>query len=64
MKKLASSDLKEQKQGQILADEILEQRSEKSFSEDELKVKTNRTVINKCSANETTANTDQMSQGM
>ncbi|XP_076242083.1 tetratricopeptide repeat protein 12 [Calliopsis andreniformis] len=63
VKKLASSDLEEQKQGQVLADEILAKKSEKSFFEDdELKVKTNRTIINKCSINETNKNTDQMSQ--
>ena len=48
MKKLASSDVEEQQQGQLLADQVLEQRSGKSFSEhDELTVKTNRTVINR-----------------
>ncbi|KAK9298751.1 hypothetical protein QLX08_008050 [Tetragonisca angustula] len=53
VKKLASPNPEEQKHGQILADEILEKRSEKNICDDiELKIKMNRTVINKCSINE------------
>ncbi|XP_043262375.1 tetratricopeptide repeat protein 12-like [Colletes gigas] len=62
VKKLASSNLEEQKHGQILADEILGKKSETIISEDcELKVKTNRTVINKYSTDERNSN-EQMSQ--
>lgn len=63
MKKLASSDVAEQTQGQMLADEILEKKSETIISEDcELKVKTDRTLINKCSTDEKKTN-EEMSQG-
>ncbi|CAK9798788.1 Tetratricopeptide repeat protein 12 [Anthophora plagiata] len=53
VKKLASSNPEEQKLGEILADQVLENRSERNISENvELKVKTNRTLINTCSTNE------------
>ncbi|KZC08634.1 PREDICTED: tetratricopeptide repeat protein 12-like [Dufourea novaeangliae] len=62
VKKLASDDPEEQKHGQILADEMLETKSETFVSEDcELKVKSSRTVINKSTTNETN-NREQMSQ--
>lgn len=52
MKKLASSDIKEQEEGKLLADQILEGNSEKEFTGDgEVRIKTNRTVINKSSTN-------------
>ncbi|CAL7941390.1 unnamed protein product [Xylocopa violacea] len=61
--KLASSNPEEQKHGQILADEILASRVERNICEDtELKVKTNRTVINKCSINENESTQEQISQ--
>ncbi|XP_011157329.2 tetratricopeptide repeat protein 12-like isoform X2 [Solenopsis invicta] len=48
VKKLASSDEKEQECGKKLADEILEKRVQKEIYEDgEVKIKTNRSVINK-----------------
>lgn len=60
---MASSDPEEQKCGQILADEMLEKRSRNDVSENtELKVKTNRTVINKCSIDENSTS-EQMSKG-
>ncbi|CAK9833615.1 Tetratricopeptide repeat protein 12 [Anthophora retusa] len=53
VKKLASSNPEEQKLGEILADQVLENRSERNISENvELKVKTNRTLINTCSTTE------------
>ncbi|XP_050490558.1 tetratricopeptide repeat protein 12-like [Bombus huntii] len=53
VKKLASADPEEQKHGEILADEILGNRLEKDICEDtELKIRINRTVINKCLVNE------------
>ncbi|KOC68641.1 Tetratricopeptide repeat protein 12 [Habropoda laboriosa] len=62
VKKLASSNPKEQKIGEILADEMLENRSERNISENvELKVKTNRTMINTRSTTETST-PEQMSQ--
>ncbi|XP_043516857.1 tetratricopeptide repeat protein 12-like isoform X2 [Frieseomelitta varia] len=62
VKKLASPNPEEQKHGQILADEILEKRSEKNICDDtELKIKMNRTVINKCSINENSTE-EQMSK--
>ncbi|XP_034180158.2 tetratricopeptide repeat protein 12-like [Osmia lignaria lignaria] len=62
VKKLASPDPEEQKHGQILADEILETKPTKDFSEDdELKVKVNRTVINKYSKDENITD-EQMSR--
>lgn len=52
VKKLASSDIKEQEEGKLLADQILEGNSEKEFTGDgEVRIKTNRTVINKSSTN-------------
>ncbi|XP_071553288.1 tetratricopeptide repeat protein 12 isoform X2 [Temnothorax nylanderi] len=48
VKKLASSDQKEQECGKKLADEILEKGVQKEIYEDgEVKIKTNRSVINK-----------------
>ncbi|XP_033336543.2 tetratricopeptide repeat protein 12 [Megalopta genalis] len=62
VKKLASEDPEEQKCGQILADEILDRKYETVITEDcELRVKSNRTVVNKYVENET-KNGEQMSQ--
>ncbi|XP_031848246.2 tetratricopeptide repeat protein 12 [Nomia melanderi] len=62
VQKLASENPEEQKHGQILADEILERKTETMISEDcELKVKCSRTVINKCAKNDTNSE-EQMSQ--
>ncbi|KOX79156.1 Tetratricopeptide repeat protein 12 [Melipona quadrifasciata] len=62
VKKLASPNPEEQRHGQILADEILEERSEKNIRDDaELRIKMNRTVINKCSINENSTE-EQMSK--
>lgn len=63
VKKLASSDLEEQKHGQILADKMLEAKPMNNINEDELKVKVDRTVINKCLKNDNVSD-DQMSQGI
>ncbi|CAK9817512.1 Tetratricopeptide repeat protein 12 [Anthophora quadrimaculata] len=63
VKKLASSNPEEQKLGEILADQVLENRSERNISENvELKVKTNRTLINTCSTTEHSTSGGQMSQ--
>ncbi|XP_033305751.1 tetratricopeptide repeat protein 12-like isoform X3 [Bombus bifarius] len=63
VKKLASADPEEQKHGEILADEILGNRLEKDICEDtELKIRINRTVINKCSVNENSTQ-EQMCRG-
>ncbi|XP_024228016.1 tetratricopeptide repeat protein 12-like isoform X3 [Bombus impatiens] len=63
VKKLASADPEEQKHGEILADEILGNRLEKDICEDtELKIRINRTVINKCSVNENSTQ-EQMCKG-
>ncbi|XP_016915451.1 tetratricopeptide repeat protein 12-like isoform X1 [Apis cerana] len=62
VKKLASSNPEEQEHGQILADEILDGRSENIICDDtELKIKMNRTVINKCSINKSSTN-EEMSK--
>ncbi|XP_012343656.1 tetratricopeptide repeat protein 12-like isoform X2 [Apis florea] len=62
VKKLASSNPEEQEHGQILADKILDGRSESNISDDtELTIKMNRTVINKCSTNENSTN-EEMSK--
>lgn len=62
MKKLTSSDEKEAQQGMFLADEILTGKVETEVTEiGELKVKTNRTIINKYRPED--SNPDQMSQG-
>lgn len=64
MKKLASSNPEEQEHGQILADEILDGRSENIICDDtELKIKMNRTMINKCSINKNSTN-EEMSKGI
>ncbi|XP_029176196.1 tetratricopeptide repeat protein 12-like, partial [Nylanderia fulva] len=48
VKKLASSDPKEQEYGQKLADEMLERKVQKEIYEDgEVKITTNRSIINK-----------------
>ncbi|XP_035720329.1 tetratricopeptide repeat protein 12-like isoform X1 [Vespa mandarinia] len=61
--KLLSSDPKEQELGETLADKILNGKIQKEFSElEELKVKTNRTIINKCSINENTSDPNKMGQ--
>ncbi|XP_006565808.1 tetratricopeptide repeat protein 12-like isoform X2 [Apis mellifera] len=54
VKKLASSNPEEQEHGQILADEILDGRAMENIicDDTEVKIKMNRTVINKCSINE------------
>ncbi|KAG7210013.1 hypothetical protein KM043_011593 [Ampulex compressa] len=63
VKKLASSDLKEQKDGEILADQILKGKILKDhLVYDEVTVKTNRTVINKCSSNLDNSDPNKMSQ--
>lgn len=59
-----SSDPKEQELGETLADTILNAKTQKEFSElEELKVKTNRTIINKCPINENTSDPTKMGQG-
>ncbi|KAL2713596.1 tetratricopeptide repeat protein 12-like [Vespula squamosa] len=61
--KLMSPDPKEQELGETLADKILNGNTQKEFSEsEELKVKTNRTVINKCPINENTSDPNKMGQ--
>ncbi|XP_035720330.1 tetratricopeptide repeat protein 12-like isoform X2 [Vespa mandarinia] len=53
----------EQELGETLADKILNGKIQKEFSElEELKVKTNRTIINKCSINENTSDPNKMGQ--
>jgi len=51
VKKLVSSDSKEQECGKILADEILKDRKE-IYKENEIRIKANRSVINKYSSKE------------
>lgn len=66
VKKLASSDEKEQECGKKLADEILEKRVQKEIYEDgEVKIKTNRSVINKYPSKEDEPSNDpnKMSRG-
>lgn len=66
VKKLASSDPKEQKYGEMLADEILEKNIQKEIYEDgEIKIKTNRSIINKHSSKEDNSSNDsnKMSRG-
>ncbi|XP_043499420.1 tetratricopeptide repeat protein 12-like [Polistes fuscatus] len=61
--KLASSDTKEQELGQILADKILDKKTQEELSDqEELKIKTNRTVINKYSINESTSDPHKIGQ--
>ncbi|EZA50738.1 Tetratricopeptide repeat protein [Ooceraea biroi] len=67
VKKLASSDLKEQECGKMLADEILKDDVQKEIYEDgEIRIKTNRSVINKYSSKEDDPTNDpnKMSQRM
>lgn len=53
MKKLASPDQKEQECGKKLADEILKKNVQKEIYEDrEVKIKTDRSIINKYSSKE------------
>ncbi|XP_047355484.1 tetratricopeptide repeat protein 12-like isoform X2 [Vespa velutina] len=53
----------EQELGETLADKILNGKIQKEFSElEELTVKTNRTIINKCSINENTSDPNKMGQ--
>ncbi|XP_070166516.1 tetratricopeptide repeat protein 12 [Polyergus mexicanus] len=53
VKKLASSDPKEQECGKKLADEILEKNVQKEiYDDEEIKIKTNRSIINKYSSKE------------
>lgn len=62
MKKLASSDQKEQECGKMLADEMLERGIQKEIYEDgEVKIKTDRSVINKYPSKEDDPN--KMSRG-
>jgi len=66
VKKLASSDQQEQECGKKLADEILKQNVQKEiFGDSEVKVKTDRSVINKYPSKEHDSNDDpnQMSRG-
>lgn len=50
---MASTNLAEQEEGKFLADEILKNNIEKQITDDgEIRVKTNRTMINKYSNNE------------
>lgn len=66
MKKLASSDQKEQECGKKLADEILNKNIQKEIYEDgEVKIKTNRSVINKYASKEDDPSNDpnKMSRG-
>lgn len=66
VKKLASSDPKEQEYGVKLADEILEKNVQKEIYEDgEIKIKTNRSLINKYSSKEDSPSNDpnKISQG-
>ncbi|GAB1862536.1 Tetratricopeptide repeat protein 12-like isoform X2 [Camponotus japonicus] len=59
VKKLASSDPKEQEYGKKLADEILEKNIQKEIYEDgEIKIKTNRSIINKLSSKEDNSSND------
>lgn len=62
VKKLASVDEKEAQQGMLLADQVLGNNiNPESLETAELKVKTNRTIINKSEPLETDPN--KMSQG-
>lgn len=65
MKKLASSNPEEQEHGQILADKILDGRAMENIicDDTEVKIKMNRTVINKCSINENSTD-EEMSKGI
>lgn len=66
MKKLASSDRKEQECGKKLADEILKKDIHKEVCEDgEVKIKANRSVINKYPSKEDDSSNDpnKMSRG-
>lgn len=66
MKKLASSDQKEQECGKKLADEILEKGIQKEIYEDgEVKIKADRSVINKYLSKEDDPSNDpnKMSRG-
>lgn len=66
MKKLTSSDRKEQEYGQKLADEILKKNIQKEISKDgEVKIKTDRSLINKYSSKEDNSfnDADKMSRG-
>lgn len=64
VKKLASSDPKEQECGKILADEILERNVQRDIREDDVKIKTNRSLINKYpSENVSSSDSDKISRG-
>lgn len=64
MKKLASSDPKEQECGKRLADEILERNIQSDICEDDVKIKTNRSFINKYSSEDvSSSDPDNMSRG-
>ncbi|XP_020281329.1 tetratricopeptide repeat protein 12 isoform X1 [Pseudomyrmex gracilis] len=64
VKKLASSDPKEQECGKRLADEILERNIQRDICEDDVKIKTNRSLINKYpSENVSSSDSDKMSRG-
>jgi len=63
---LVSSDPTEQECGQKLADKILKKNVQKEIYEDgEVKIKTNRSLINKCSSKEDNSSNDpdKMSRG-
>ncbi|XP_020281330.1 tetratricopeptide repeat protein 12 isoform X2 [Pseudomyrmex gracilis] len=65
VKKLASSDPKEQECGKRLADEILERNIQRDICEDDVKIKTNRSLINKYpSENVSSSDSDKMSRDM
>lgn len=62
MNQLASTDVDEQKRGMLLADQILNKKVVIELSEiGELKVKTNRTIINKRTPED--SDPSEMSQG-
>lgn len=66
MGKLASCDPEEQECGKMLADEILEKNVQRQIYEDEeVQIKTDRSVINRYSTNENNASDDpnKMSRG-
>lgn len=66
VKKLASSDEKEQECGKKLADEILKKNVQKEIYEDgEVKIKTDRSIINKYPSKEDNLSNDpnKMSRG-
>lgn len=64
MKKLASRDPEEQECGKMLADEILEENAQRQIDEDKVRVKADRSVINKYPNEDNTCNDpNKMSKG-